>query len=209
MATVRFSIELINRIKANANSKMQLAVTKATDTKLDNSWGQRIYDILFPEVKPIISQVPATWLKMVENIEISKVAGRACNMKFTFATPQPWPYVFPFGELAVKESTYGDYIVLRSDPVWDEFLAEVVAYNERVSVARQRQNEFVNMVLKVCDAYSTLAPALKAWPPLWDLIPEDVKNKHREVKERTKNDVVLDVDFGKLTALSTAAKFGI
>jgi hypothetical protein len=41
------------------------------------------------------------------------------------------------------------------------------------------------------------------------LIPEDVKHKHREIKERTKNEVVLSVDIGKLTALSTAAKFGI
>ena len=65
------------------------------------------------------------------------------------------------------------------------------------------------MVSKVCDAYSTLAPALKAWPPLWDLIPEDVKDKHREIKERVKSEAVLSVDIGKLTALSTTAKFGI
>jgi hypothetical protein len=65
------------------------------------------------------------------------------------------------------------------------------------------------MVKKVCGAYTTLAPALKAWPPLWELIPENYKNKHREIKERVKNEVVLDVDIGKLTALSTAAKFGI
>jgi hypothetical protein len=65
------------------------------------------------------------------------------------------------------------------------------------------------MVKEVCNTYSTLAPALKAWPPLWDLIPEDVKDKHREIKERIKNEAVLSVDIGKLTALSTAAKFGI
>jgi hypothetical protein len=41
------------------------------------------------------------------------------------------------------------------------------------------------------------------------LIPEDVKDKHREIKERIKNEAVLSVDIGKLTALSTAAKFGI
>jgi hypothetical protein len=65
------------------------------------------------------------------------------------------------------------------------------------------------MVYKICNTYSTLAPALKAWPPLWELIPENVKDTHRKIVERTKNDVVLDVDIGKLTALSTAAKFGL
>jgi hypothetical protein len=41
------------------------------------------------------------------------------------------------------------------------------------------------------------------------LIPEEVKNTHRRIVERTKNEVVLNVDIGKLTALSTAAKFGL
>jgi hypothetical protein len=41
------------------------------------------------------------------------------------------------------------------------------------------------------------------------LIPEDVKDKHREIKVREKTEVVLDVDINKLTAMSTAAKFGI
>jgi hypothetical protein len=41
------------------------------------------------------------------------------------------------------------------------------------------------------------------------LVPEDVKDKHREIKEREKKEVVLDVDVGRLTALSTAAKFGL
>jgi hypothetical protein len=31
----------------------------------------------------------------------------------------------------------------------------------------------------------------------------------RENKHRTKNEVVLDVDIGRLTAMSTAAKFGL
>lgn len=33
--------------------------------------------------------------------------------------------------------------------------------------------------------------------------------KHREIEEREKKEVVLEVDLDKLTALSTAAKFGL
>jgi hypothetical protein len=209
MATVRFSKELIDRIIKNARSKMAPAVTKAEESKPDNSWGQRIYDTMFLEAKPIISQAPAGWLKTVDRMHIEQVGSIRCDMGFTLNPPMPWPYTFPSSDLAKKERNYSDSIVLRDHLTWGEFHAEVVAYNERVATARQRQNEFVDMVSKVCNAYSTLAPALKAWPPLWDLIPEDVKDKHREIKERTKNEVVLDVDIGKLTALSTAAKFGI
>lgn len=209
MATVRFSKELIDRIKAAARSKMEPAVTKAEESKPDNAWGQRIYDTLYLEIKSFIAQAPAGWLKTVERIVITRVGDSPCGMRFTFNPPVAWPNIFVATDIAAKESTYSDGIVLTDEHVWAEFYAEVVAYNRRVFIAKQRQADFVNMVNKICETYSTLAPALKAWPPLWELIPEDVKNKHREIKERTKNEVVLDVDIGKLTAMSTAAKFGL
>jgi hypothetical protein len=209
MATVRFSKDLIEKIISNARNKMQPAVTKAEESKPDNAWGQRIYDTIFAEVKPIISRVPAGWLKTVERMDIEQVGDTRCNMRFNFNPPVPWPNVFLANAVAKKERQYSDGIVLTDEHVWAEFYAEVVAFNERVRTARKRQNEFADMVKKVTEAYSTLAPAIKAWPPLWELIPEDVKNTHRRIVERTKNEVVLDVDIGKLTALSTAAKFGI
>lgn len=209
MATVRFSKELIERIEKQAKAKMEPPVQRARETKPDASWGQRIYDILFLEAKPFIAQAPAGWLKHVKQIEINDVAGRHCGMTFEFATPQPWPYEFVESELARKRSSYGDGLSLKDHLVWGEFHAEVTAYHQRVQEAAKRRDEFVDAVKKICNTYSTLAPALKAWPPLWELVPEDVKDKHREIKEREKKEVVLEVDLGKLTALSTAAKFGL
>lgn len=210
MATVRFSKELIARIVKQAEAKMTPALHKAKETKLDNSWGQRIYDILFLEAKPFIAQAPAGWLKTVEQIKINSVGGVPCNMTFFFTTPQPWPHQFVETELAEKDQTsWSGGIILKDHPVWGEFYAEVTTYHQRVQEATKRRDEFVEAVKKICNAYSTLAPALKAWPPLWELVPEDVKDKHRETKKREKKEVVLEVDLGKLTALSTAAKFGL
>ena len=209
MATVRFGKELSDRIEKAARAKMEPAINRAREQKLDNAWGQRIYDILFLEAKPLIAQLPAAWLRTVGKIEISMVSGRHCGMEFTFATPQPWPYAFPDTELARKNSPYGETLALKDNLVWAEFLAEVTVYRDRVKAAEARRDEFVEMVRKIIKAYGTLAPALKAWPPLWELIPEDVKDKHREIKERTKTEVVLEVDIGKLTAMSAAAKFGL
>lgn len=213
MATVRFNKGLIDRIVKQATAKMEPAVSKARGTKPDNSWGQRIYDILFHEAKPILAQVPAGWLRHTEQIEIEieigEVGVRHCGMTFEFATPQPWPHEFIESELARKRWSYGNMLFLKDHLVWGEFHAEVTAYHQRVQEAVKRRDEFGDAVEKICTTYSTLAPALKAWPPLWELVPEDVKDKHREVKEREKKEVVLDVDIGKLTALSTAAKFGL
>ena len=209
MATVRFSKELIDRIEKKAHAVMEPAIDKAQALKPDASWGQHIYDTLFLEVKPVIAQVPAGWLRQAKSIQIDRIGEMPCHMTFEFATSQPWPHEFPRSELAHKTMSYGDGITLKDHLVWGEFHADVTAYQQRVAEAVKRREEFVDAVKSICNTYSTLAPALKAWPPLWDLIPEDVKDKHREIKERTKNEVVLDVDIGKLTAMSTAAKFGI
>lgn len=209
MATVRFSKELIESIEKNARAKMQPAVDRAKEQKLDNKWGQTIYDTLFLEDLPILNQVPKNWVKTVDSIKIERVGSQRCSLDFKFVTPMPWPQQFIETELAKKESSWGDSLVLKDHMTWGELFAEVKAYNERVQVAATRQTEFVTMVKKVIEQFSTLSPALKAWPPLWDLIPEDVKVKHRQVVEREKKEVKLEVDLGKLTALSTAAKFGV
>jgi len=209
MATVRFSKELIDRIEEKAHATMDVAVERAKAQKPDNSWGERIYNTLFGDQKPFFDSAPVGWLRRVERIDIGKVGDQACGMTFTFTAPQPWPAGFIESELARTQFSFGDSINLKNHLIWGEFHAEVTAYHERIQTAVTRRDQFKAMVKEVCGTYSTLAPALKAWPPLWDLIPEDVKDKHREIKERVKSEAVLNVDIGKLTALSTAAKFGI
>jgi hypothetical protein len=206
MATVKFGEKLNKSIAQNAQKKMQLAVDRAVETKPDNLWGQRIYDTLFGDVQPIIAQLPAGWVKKEKQIGISHVSGRNCSLTFTFAKPLPWPREFPDTKLAEKTGSWSDSITLKEDPVWYELRDEVVAYTDRVSAAKKRQTEFVDMVTKVIGTYGTLAPALKAWPPLWDLIPDDVKDTHRKIVERVKQEVVLDVDINKLTAMAAFAR---
>jgi hypothetical protein len=207
MATVKFGEKLNKSILQNAAKKMQFAVDRAVETKPDNSWGQRIYDTIFAGVKPIIAQLPAGWLKTVDRMDIEQVGDTICNMRFNFSPAVPWPNVFVTTAVAAKkERSYSEGIVLTDEHVWAEFYTEVVAYTERVSAAKKRQIEFVDMVKTVISTYGTLAPALKAWPPLWDLIPEDVKDTHRKIVERVKKEVVLNVDINKLTAMAAFAR---
>jgi hypothetical protein len=90
--------------------------------------------------------------------------------------------------------------------MFEDIKAEATAYLERVRVVRERKTMFVEQVKKIINAHATLAPALKLWQPLWDLIPEDYKERHRKVVERTKSDTQVDVDLGSLTATVVAHK---
>ncbi len=79
-----------------------------------------------------------------------------------------------------------------------------------INEAVKRRDEFTASVKQVINAHATLAPALKMWPPLWDLLSEDVKNKHREVTERSAKATAetVGVDLNRLTALASLSKMG-
>ena len=90
--------------------------------------------------------------------------------------------------------------------MFEDIKAEAIAYKERVRLVTERRTLFVEQVKKIINAHATLAPALKMWQPLWDLIPEEYKERHRKIVERTKTDTQVDVDLGSLTATVVAHK---
>lgn len=208
MATVRISKSLIDAVSSKALLTMAPALERAQQDVPDSSWGVRIYDILFGDVQSVLAQLPSNWLRFTDEFTVTGVGGVNCKLLYRLPVARPWPNIVARTDLV--EGTYSiDRVVLTSSIVWGEYHAEVVRYHNRIDAARSRQDGFVGMVKQILTAYSTLAPALKAWPPLWDLLPEDVKEKHREVYVAEKRVVNLNVDVDKLTAMSTAAKLGI
>lgn len=209
MATVRFSKELTEDILKNAEAKMQPLVQKALATRPPHSWGDRIYDVLFGEYRPVLTQLPAWWTSTQKEITIERIDSMSVGLTFTLSQPMPWPNDMPATPLARKAGYYrANELILTGHEAWKELTDEVVAYKQRLAAAKNQVSEFKNMVSQIIGSYTTLAPALKAWPPLWDLIPEVTKEKHRQVVEREKKDVKLEVDINKLTAMSVAARLG-
>ena len=57
------------------------------------------------------------------------------------------------------------------------------------------------------ETYTTLAPALKAWHTLWDLLPDEAKERHKKIVERNRKDTIdVDVDLNSMTAAVTFSK---
>jgi len=208
MATVRFSKELQEEIVRNARLVFDKQLQAAQDSRPDPTvWGERVYEVLYGQHVAVLNAVPQEFLSMVEQMEISKVGDMRCSLRFTLATPKPWPPKFADTEYAKSNSSYNSAdIILRDHPAWAELKAEVVAWRERCDAVAKKRDEFVAQVKKIIDAHATLSPALKMWPPLWDLIPQKYKEKHREIVERTKKEVDVQVDLGALTAAVVANK---
>ena len=209
MATVRITKELTNDILGAARVKFQPKIKAAEDSApTTTQWGDYIYDKILEGYIPIMEQLPEHFFKSVASISVIRLGGESCNLNFDLSGKRRWPEAIPNTDY-IETIHFDTDISLSNDLVWGELYSEVVAWKRRGNDARTQAQEFVEGVSKLLESYSTLAPALKAWPPLWDLLTERVKDKHKEIVDRKKPErEAPSVDINRLTAVMTASKLG-
>jgi hypothetical protein len=209
MATVKFSRELRERIVNNAKAKFAAPLQKARESA-PKDWGPRLYDAIFQQYVDNVALLPLWWTSSTDKINVSHIGELHVGLAFPLPAAKPYPAHMPQTEVegmpARRRSSYGDDLMLQDVPAFAELKAEVIAWKKRIAFVENQQKEFAESVQKVINAYVTLAPALKAWTPLWELIPDDVKEKHKQIVERKAKEVELDVDLGRMTALASYTK---
>lgn len=206
MATVRFSKELKYDIIANARKLFEKQQVTAQENRPSHEWGDKIYNTLFGAHVPALDNVPAYFLRQAETIRVYTVRGTPCSLEFNLSAKRPFPIEFPDMPLARKSGYYGGDLILKDVAEWEELQADVIRWRNDVRAVEEKRSQFVEQVKKIINAHATLAPALKMWQPLWDLIPESYKERHCMVVERGKKEVGIGVDLSAMTATVVAHK---
>tara|TARA_R110000796_G_scaffold80211_1_gene177550 strand:+ start:668 stop:1327 length:660 start_codon:yes stop_codon:yes gene_type:complete len=217
MATVRFSGELRNDIINKAKSLFSDRDEKARKNYPD-TWGQTIYDLVFQDNKIAMQSLPKSYFRNNDEVSIRGFGGQenvwstsdnyTVSMKLTTPLPIPNEIVGESHGLVGEARTYGGWYLNPSDPRWDTFKAEYKKYCDAIRKIEDERKVFIAGVNTIMDTYSTLAPAIKAWPPLWDLVPYDKQERHKQIVDRKKKEVVVEgVDLASMTATSALAKF--
>lgn len=210
MTTVRLSNRITTDVLRQAHSVMSPAVTRLQEQAVDPTWGPRIYDALFADHTAIIAQLPTWWVKSETQFRIAKVCGVPCNLTCILPTPRPWPHQFGAVEMGSAHGYWSTSICINAHEAWKGLDAEIAAVQARITAADTRRTVFVESVRRLMASYTTLAPALAAWPPLWGLLSEAVQVRHNEGGPRTTKwrGPPADVDIAQLTAMLAAAKLG-
>tara|TARA_R100000231_G_scaffold124251_1_gene94497 strand:- start:1543 stop:2229 length:687 start_codon:yes stop_codon:yes gene_type:complete len=219
MATVRFSDTLKGEIRSRAKAMFQDKISE-TIRNIPTHWADKVYECFFPaNVRNTMASLPDYVLPKKEFIEISgwhnapqdivwqtgaykhqtwKLDGGA--IRLSFDKPVPWVDKFKESPTGfIQHYSHGTFDF--TDPRWDWLKPEFKEYNRKVFEAISKQEKFLSSVNALMDTYTTLSPALKAWKPLWDLLPEEAKDRHRTIKERTVTKPEdLDIDFSSMTS---------
>jgi hypothetical protein len=197
--------EIIKRAKNIFKAKYDAAKKELEDSKL----GDEVYNLVMQPYQHHVSQLPSEFFAKADEfqIEVDNV-----TVKFHLNGKKPWfRDQMPENRYTKLTTSYYNYhLTLKKDnPEFDDYLGKVRFFKEKSQIISENEKNFVGGITKVLDAYTTLAPALKALPALWDLLPDDTKDKHKEVVERKKTKAEdIDIDFGSIASTIIANKLG-
>ena len=217
MATVRFSDTLKEDIRRKAKDMFKESIKKA-EQGYPSTWADKMYDCFFPaDVVAKFNALPAYAMKEQPHIDFNGFRGMPDTeergqynfnntIRLEFSSPRRWPDEF-LSEVTGFHSSYSSGECVCDDTRWDWLKPEVKAYTDKINAEVAKRDSLLEGINKLMETYSTLAPALKAWPALWDLLDENTRERHKRVVERNKTTSdKLDVDLNKMTAAVTYSK---
>jgi len=197
MATVRFSGSLRDSIIHNAEAMFTKRIHEAEARRIPEL-DTGFYNAAFKDEISSMNALPKWFFSRRDDYTIQDMSGLDAEFKYQrytiqFGSSKPWPREIPRGEHGICSTSYSGLTLDASDPRWHDMIPAYKEWCSAINKLKKEQRDFAGSVQIVITRYSTLAPALKAWPPLWDLVPLEAKDRHRQVKEsRTKNDPMLD-----------------
>jgi len=217
MATVRFSSDLRHRVRSKASQIFEDRIDKAKENP--PNLAESIYDLVFRDTKELMYSLPDKYFCMDIGIRLRGFKGKGWDddinedmqMEFPNKQKRRFPESIQDKEFHGLAKHDWPYTLNANDARWKDIKEEYKEYCLVIYKLEREKKVFVDGVKEVINAYATLAPALKAWPALWDLIPEDKKEKHREIVERRKasdtaQGLAKEINLSKLTGHVTADK---
>lgn len=213
MAMVNISQKLVRDAVCIANEQFSARrIRVETEFNLPMT-GDEIYDLTFGRWYNGMMSMPTEFFYWSAELILSSVGKQSCSLALILSTKKPFPTNFPDQITFRRMNIYGPStrIQLSSDDQWqpleDALRTKAMALDE---IESQRQT-FTDTLKRLLSNHTTLASALKEWPPLWDYLSDEIKQRHSAPTVRNKK-VVTDagpepeVNTATLTALATLNK---
>jgi hypothetical protein len=210
MAVVRITGDLHDSVASAVGEQFDAAQEAAE--ALRPEVGMDVYNIVLKNFLAETARIDPTYFQKVDRLTIrvrDTVTGDVYET-WTLDGELIVPYDLPESEGKWDMGSYGHVTVdINNDPQFHGIYDQINEWQNALLKVKQERNAAQAAVKKVLDSFTTLAPALKAWPALWDLLPEYVKDKHREIVERTKaTPVKIDVNETHLEKLTSKLVMG-
>jgi hypothetical protein len=181
-----------------------------------------MYDSTFGPYQASMQTLPHWFFTTRTSIEVPKVMtptadiGLLGDHEMQLTTPRMFPVNgrIPPNANGAKLRSLNQYssagqFCYYADP-WDKKDEEIInactERNVKIQQLRLDCGDFAESVKQLLKGHTTLAPALKQWPALWDLLPSEFKNRHMQIKERKERQETVKVNVDQMTVTMALAK---
>lgn len=203
MATVMISKGLINEVTSAVSLLYSEALQEAN--KVPPHWFDTIYNLLLPaDIQKKMSELPPLFFRYAPSVSVFTNSYGVICLENKQRLLLPWSLDSNISGLMHSTSIIQSLQLNEQDPRWSSFLREAKERNDKIASVRLQTSEAVNNARELLNQFGSLGPALKAWPPLWDLLSENTKNRHKQkVVIKKKKEVNLPDNMDDLTTKLT------
>lgn len=211
MGTVRIGVDLKQHIIRMATLTYFKRIEIAERSLKFPFDGPTLYSMLFGEWEKQMEALPNGFLPLRPAIQIRNVGG-VVPPPFTFSCGvKRFPFNLPSaGRDFVLSMSFTEYasVTLLPSERWEPTIKAVHDWKQQHDNIIAERDAFIIGVTKVLDAHATLGAAVKTWPALWELVPENVKERQRSTTkpEKKKEAAPLDIDVDRMTAVVAMSK---
>ena len=210
MAHVAMSKELVNYV-ANKVSQLYDDQAKAAKTPIPTAWFDELYDILFDKsLQYRMDALPDGVMPKSAGIDIIV---DNIQIKLLSSTERSMPregYITGLTHIIGRKGYWGHE--LRDDYLPAQpLLAKIRARQSEINRVEADRKKAVSEAERFLNQHTSLKSALKDWPMLWDLLPENTRQRHREVAVKktpvkAPKPEPVQTDLSEITALTALSK---
>jgi hypothetical protein len=211
MATVRFTNDLISDIKHKAKAPFDTKKGEIERSKNFDHWAHTIWKAIVGEHETALLSLPRSWMPATTRFSVKvPILGSSHHHHYIHAHAQqsyPMPREFGANDDIDAVTNSGYICISATSEVFKPLIEEVSEWAYQIKAVEKQRDTMMNGIDQLTKTYATLGPALKAWPALWDLLPESAKTKHKDVVKREKPEPKeLKADLGAMTAALAVQK---
>lgn len=188
---VRISDKLIGEVASNINDLYRYFAEDIEKQKPDV--GDRIYELLYGPYLSRMQDLPETFFRKFDRMDVKFVAGEPLGYSFKLSSVRLGAYTHPPGDNVEGSERHSDKVNIKRTTYTEEIVDAILSWHKQKQDIYEVRNNATQAVRRVLREHKSLAPAIKAFPPLVDLLPAATRIKI-DVPQHRLTSVLMELD---------------
>jgi hypothetical protein len=173
--TVRISDKLTAMVIENISSLYRKKLEELDKQKPDV--GDRLFELIYGPHRHGMELLPKCFFRRFDSIEVGQIDGVKWLIRFKLSTVMLGSYSHPTNETIGLDGYSSDRVALTRTPQTEEIIDAILEWKGKIQTVGEVRMNAQGAVKGILKSYVSLPPAIKAFPPLIDLLSPEVRKK--------------------------------